>query len=173
MIKKIKDLMSKKEKSPEMNSEKMEDSSTILDNQTQNELENTEKMDVKTKKNSKKLSKEDKLKLEIKELNSQVGELKDKYLRLFAEFDNYKKRTIKEKLDLMKTAAQDTMSALLPVLDDFDRAKQNAEDENSDVHFDNDGVMLVYNKLYNSLIQRGLQPMDSTGEDLTRNYMRR
>jgi len=157
--------MSKKEKSPEGNSEKMKDSSTIIDDQAQNEAENTEKMDVKTKKSSKKLSKEEKLKLEIEELNNQVVELKDKYFRLYAEFDNYKKRTIKEKVDLMKTAAQDTMSALLPVLDDFDRAKQNAEDENADVHFDNEGVMLVYNKLYNSLNQRGLQPMESTGED--------
>jgi len=165
MIKKIRDLMSKKDKSPKMNSEKMEDSSTILDDQTQNETENAEKMDVKTKKRSKKLTKEEKLKLEIEELNSQLAELKDKYLRLFAEFDNYKKRTIKEKVDLMNTAAQDTLSALLPVLDDFDRAKQNAEDENSDAHFDNEGVMLVYNKLYSSLNQKGLEPMESNGQD--------
>ena len=102
----------------------------------------------------------------MEELNIQVAELKDKYLRLFAEFDNYKKRTIKEKVDLMKTAAQDTMSALLPVLDDFDRARQNAGDENSAVRFDNEGIMLVYNKLYNSLNQKGLQPMETTGEGI-------
>ena len=57
-------------------------------------------------------------------LQQQHAELKDKYLRLFAEFDNFKKRTIREKLEMMKTAAQDTMSALLPVLDDFDRTKK-------------------------------------------------
>jgi len=154
--------MSKKEKSTNMNSEKMEDSSTILDEQNQENAENTK---GKGKKQSKKLTKEEKLKLEIEELNIQVAELKDKYLRLFAEFDNYKKRTIKEKVDLMKTAAQDTMTALLPVLDDFDRAKQNAETENQEVHFDNEGVLLVYNKLHNSLTQKGLQAMESTGED--------
>jgi molecular chaperone GrpE len=161
MLKKIRDIMSKKEKSPKMNSENMEDSSTILDEQVQNDTENVDK----SKKKSKKLSKEEKLKLENEELKIQIAELKDKYLRLFAEFDNYKKRTIKEKIDLMKTAAQDTMSALLPVLDDFDRAKQSAEDENADVHFDNEGVLLVYNKLNSSLNQKGLQAMDSTGED--------
>ena len=156
--------MSKKDKSPEMNSEKMEDSSTVLDDQANNGTENTEDTKAKSKKRSKKLSKEDKLKLEVEELNIQIAELKDKYLRLFAEFDNYKKRTIKEKVDLMKTAAQDTMSALLPVLDDFDRAKQAAEGD-STVHFDDEGVMLVYNKLYSSLNQKGLQPMESTGEE--------
>ncbi len=157
--------MSKKDKSPEMNSEKKEDSSTILNDQDQNGTEKAENAKPKGKKRSKKLTKEEKLKLEVEELNIQVAELKDKYLRLFAEFDNYKKRTIKEKVDLMKTAAQDTMSALLPVLDDFDRARQNAEDENSDVKFDDEGVMLVYNKLYNSLNQKGLHPMESTGEE--------
>lgn len=93
----------------------------------------------------------------------EIQELKDKYLRLFAEFDNYKKRTIKEKLDLMKTAAQDTMAALLPVLDDFDRAKKNAEDENSTEVF-SEGVNLVYNKLYAVLKQKGLEPMETNGE---------
>ncbi len=157
--------MSKKEKSPKMNAEKAEDSSTILDDQTQGNAENTEEVKAKSKEKSKKLTKEEKLKLEVKELNIQVAELKDKYLRLFAEFDNYKKRTIKERVDLMKTAAQDTMSALLPVLDDFDRAKKNAEDKNADVHFDNEGVLLVYNKLNNSLTQKGLIAMESDGED--------
>lgn len=87
-------------------------------------------------------------------------ELKDKYLRLFAEFDNFKKRTLKEKLELMKTAAQDTVSALLPVLDDFDRAKKNAEDANTQEAF-SEGVLLVYNKLYSVLRQLGLEPMES------------
>lgn len=162
--------MSKKEKSPKMNSEKMEESSTILDDQTQNEAENAEESKSKTSKHNKKPTQEEKLKMEIEELNNQVAELKDKYLRLFAEFDNYKKRTIKEKVDMMKTAAQDTMSALLPVLDDFDRAKKNAQDENSVVHFDNEGVLLVYNKLIHSLNQKGLQPMESTGKDFNPEY---
>lgn len=88
--------------------------------------------------------------------------LKDKYLRLMAEFDNYKKRTVKEKLDMMKNAAEDTMSALLPVLDDFDRAKK-AADQNDKGDLFSEGIGLVYKKLYATLERRGLKPMDSNG----------
>lgn len=97
------------------------------------------------------------------DVKAQLDALKDKYLRLVAEFDNYKKRTVKEKLEFMKTAAQDTLSALLPVLDDFDRAKKTAEDENSAETF-SEGVQLVYNKLYNVLKQQGIEPMETNGE---------
>lgn len=104
-----------------------------------------------------------KLKKENEELQAKADELQDKYLRLFAEFDNYKKRTMKEKIDLMATAARDTVSSLLPVLDDFDRAKQNAESDESAEPF-SEGVALVYQKLHGVLKQRGLEPMESTGE---------
>ncbi|MBK7872527.1 MAG: nucleotide exchange factor GrpE [Saprospiraceae bacterium] len=90
---------------------------------------------------------------ELKTMQKDHEELKDKYMRLFAEFDNHKKRTIKEKLDLMKTASQDILTALLPVLDDFDRAKQNEELS--------DGINLVYQKLYKVLENKGLTPMES------------
>lgn len=106
------------------------------------------------------LTKEEQMAQEIEELKSQISELKDKNLRLRAEFDNFRKRTTKEKLDMMKNAAQDTLSALLPVLDDFDRAKKNAEDENSKEPF-SEGVNLVYNKLYNVLQGKGLKPMET------------
>jgi len=100
---------------------------------------------------------------ETEVLQKENQELRDKYLRLYAEFDNYKKRTLKEKVDLMKTASADIIKNLLPVLDDFDRAKKNADDENTTEEF-SDGVMLVYNKLYNTLKNKGLQPMESEGE---------
>ncbi|MFQ5445576.1 MAG: nucleotide exchange factor GrpE [Saprospiraceae bacterium] len=98
----------------------------------------------------------------IEELQQQLGELKEKYMRLYAEFENYKKRTIREKIDWMKTAAQDTMSALLPVLDDFDRARKFAEDNDGEGW--SDGVELLYHKLYSTLKSKGLHPMESTGE---------
>lgn len=101
---------------------------------------------------------------EVTELRQQVGELKDKYMRLFAEFENYKKRSIREKIDWMKTASQDTLAALLPVLDDFDRAKKFAEGENGNGKGLGDGINLVYQKLYNTLKTKGLEPMESTGE---------
>ena len=116
----------------------------------------------KTSSRSKKATKESKIQLELDEKSIEMAELKDKYLRLFAEFDNFRKRTIQEKLDLMKTAAQDTLGALLPVLDDFDRAKIEAEKDNSDEVF-SEGVKLVYQKIYSVLANRGLKEMESTG----------
>lgn len=97
---------------------------------------------------------------EIDALKSEIAESKDKYLRLFAEFDNYKKRSIKERFELMKTAAQETIVAMLPVLDDFDRAKKSAE---AGAENFSEGVQLVYNKLVSTLEQKGLKAMESTG----------
>jgi len=100
---------------------------------------------------------------ELEELRIQVNEGKDKYLRLFAEFENFKKRNIKERLDLMKTAAQSTIVNILPVLDDFDRAKTMAEDDSSSETI-SEGILMVYDKLYKVLAAKGLTPMESTGE---------
>lgn len=93
----------------------------------------------------------------------EYDQLNDKYLRLFAEFENYKKRTVRERLDLLQTASKETIADLLPILDDFDRAKRTAESEENDEQF-SEGVELVYNKLYRTLEQKGLKPMESTGE---------
>lgn len=100
---------------------------------------------------------------EYQKMKTEYGELKDKYLRLFAEFDNFKKRTIREKMEMMKTAAQDTMTALLPVLDDFDRARKAATDSDKVKLFE-EGIGLVYQKLNSVLRQRGLEPMETDGE---------
>ncbi len=100
---------------------------------------------------------------QLEKSQQQNAELKDKYLRLYAEFDNFRKRSMKEKLEFMKMAAQDTLSALLPVLDDFDRAKKNADAEDSTEVF-SEGVSLVYQKLYAVLQSQGLEPMASDGE---------
>jgi molecular chaperone GrpE len=100
---------------------------------------------------------------ESSQAETELKELKDKYLRLYAEFENYKRRTLKEKIDLMSSAAQDTMSALLPVLDDFDRAKKSAEAPDSKESF-SEGVQLVYHKLYSILEQKGLRAMETNGE---------
>jgi molecular chaperone GrpE len=118
------------------------------------------KQDKKSGKSSKKTVKLE----EYQALQAEMDELKDKYLRLMAEFENFRKRNVRERLDLMKNAAQDTMSALLPVLDDFDRAKKSAEDEKSEEVF-TEGVSLVYHKLFNSLGSLGLESFDATGDD--------
>jgi len=101
--------------------------------------------------------------LEIEELNIQLAESKDKHLRLFAEFDNFKKRNIRERMDLINNAGRDTLSSMLPVVDDFDRAKASAEDESTEETL-SEGVLMVYNKLYTVLEGKGLKKMVSNGE---------
>jgi molecular chaperone GrpE len=96
-------------------------------------------------------------------LQSQVSELKDKHLRLLAEFDNYKKRTVRERLDLMSSASKDVILALLPILDDFERAKKSADDPATGEHF-SEGVSLVFNRLNSTLQSLGLKVMESTGQ---------
>ena len=89
------------------------------------------------------------------ELELALAEEKNKFLRLFAEFENYKKRTSKERIELFKTASQDVMVALLPILDDFERALTHMEhvDENDELK---KGVLLIYNKFSKTLEQKGL-----------------
>ncbi len=100
---------------------------------------------------------------ETDELRASVQDLKDKQLRLLAEFENYKKRTMRERLELVNSASKDVMLRLLPVLDDFQRAKMSADDPSTEEQF-SEGVMLVYNRLNATLQQLGLSPMVSTGE---------
>ena len=119
----------------------------------------------KKKKKKTKLTKDE----ELKELTYQYAELNDKYLRLFSEFDNYRKRTNKEKIELINTASEGVIEAVLPVLDDFDRALKAFKDQNVDeeaVH----GVELIYNKFFNTLKLKGLEPMDSLGKTFDTDY---
>ncbi len=96
-------------------------------------------------------------------LNDDLAREKDKFLRLFAEFENYKRRTSRERIELFKTANQDMMAALLPVLDDFDRAMteiKKAGDKNL-----LKGVELIHNKFRETLLSKGLEPMDVKSGD--------
>ena len=86
--------------------------------------------------------------------------LNDKYLRLFAEFDNYKRRTQKERVELLQTAGKDVVVSLLPVLDDFDRALKATENA-TEVNAIREGIMLVQTKLKSILTQKGLKEMES------------
>jgi len=121
----------------------------------------TEKKDQEKEPVNKKLGKKE-LEKHLIETEAELAELKDKYLRIFAEFDNYKKRTVKERIELMSSASQDLMRSFLPILDDFDRAKALADDENSPESI-SDGVLLVYNKMHSVLSAKGLKSMDSEG----------
>ena len=90
------------------------------------------------------------------QLSEELGKEKDKFLRLFAEFENYKKRTTRERIELFKTASEDVMKSLLPVLDDFERAL-NHIDEDKEAEEMRKGVMLIYQKLLTTLEQKGLE----------------
>lgn len=110
--------------------------------------------DEKTSK-SKNKSKTD---AKLKSLEEAVQQEKDKFLRLFAEFENYKKRTSKERIELFKTAGQDVLVSLLPVLDDFDRALgQLAKLEDQSMF---SGISLINNKLRDTLVSKGLEPFE-------------
>lgn len=107
--------------------------------------------------------KKDKHKKEIKELNEKNNELNDKYLRLAAEFENFKRRNVKERIELIRTAGQDVISSLLPVLDDFRRALKQME-QAKDVEAVREGVNLIFTKLNSTLELRGLKEMESIGK---------
>ncbi|MEC7617411.1 MAG: nucleotide exchange factor GrpE, partial [Bacteroidota bacterium] len=96
-------------------------------------------------------------------LSSSVEKEKNQFLRLFAEFENYKKRTSKERLELFKTASQDLVTALLPVLDDFERAL--AEIKKSERNDQLQGIELIYNKLFDTLQNQGLTKLEVSEGD--------
>ncbi|MBL7137630.1 MAG: nucleotide exchange factor GrpE [Bacteroidales bacterium] len=93
-----------------------------------------------------------------------IAELNDRFLRLYSEFDNYRKRTLKEKIELSKTASAEVITDLLPVLDDFERAiKAFSETGDSNASL-KEGIILIYNKFLNVLTQKGLEQMKTIGE---------
>ncbi len=122
-----------------------------------NVVEEQEKEEKKSKRGSrggkkKGNNKENQLKEELKEAE-------DKHLRLFAEFDNYKKRTAKERIELIQNASRELVVELLPVLDDFERGLGQVKSED-----DGKGMELIYNKLKTTLENKGLKPMDAVGQ---------
>ncbi|MHA4843457.1 nucleotide exchange factor GrpE [Flavitalea antarctica] len=101
---------------------------------------------------------------ETDKLRAEIQELKEKYIRQAAEFDNFRKRSAKERLELIQTANRELMVSLLPVLDDCERAEKQME-TSTDVASVKQGVKLVFNKLKNTLTSKGLKPMQSIGSE--------
>ncbi|MFT7121616.1 MAG: molecular chaperone GrpE [Neolewinella sp.] len=102
--------------------------------------------------------------LMVAKLEEQIAEKDDRHLRLYAEFENYKRRLQREKLELMDTAGKKTLMSLLPAMDDFDRATKQAESDEASKKIWDSSVGLIVKKLYKSLEAQGLKPMVSTGE---------
>ena len=100
---------------------------------------------------------------ELEELKKKYDELNDSHLRLMAEFDNYRKRTMREKADLIKTGGEGALKNLLPIIDDFERALQNVRTA-EDVEAVKEGVDLIFGKFMGYLSQRGVKPIEAIGK---------
>ena len=100
---------------------------------------------------------------EVEKIKSELAETKDKYLRLVAEFDNFRRRSAKERIELIQTAGKEVITDMLSVLDDCDRAQKQL-DNGDDTSLDKEGILLVFNKLRNILQSKGVKAMDATGE---------
>ncbi len=106
---------------------------------------------------------------DIARLEVKVDELKDQYLRLFSEFDNYRKRTTKERIELFKTASSEMILELLTILDDFDRANKSFETA-TDIEAVKQGFELIHSKLQGILTKKGLESMDAIGKDFDTDF---
>lgn len=137
---------------------------------TQNVHQNRqEEVTKEQKEENASLSQEEQLSQELEKAQKQLEEQKDKYLRLSAEFDNYRKRTMKEKAELILNGAEKSISSILPIVDDFERALKNMEAAN-DVEAVKEGVELIYNKFINVLGQNGVKAIDTKDKELDTDY---
>lgn len=139
-----------------------------IEQATTNNSENTEKSSSKKKK-KKSESEAEKLKQEIEKLTEKYNELNDKYIRLAAEFDNYKKRTLKEKTELLKYGGESVITQLINILDDFERAQTSIK-ESSNLDSIKQGIELINNKFYEFLKQQGVKEIEAKNNDFNTDY---
>jgi molecular chaperone GrpE len=100
----------------------------------------------------------------VEECQKQINELQDRYIRLMAEFDNFRKRSLKERMELLKSAGEDVLVNILPVIDDFERGL-DAIEKSSDIDAVKKGIELIYNKFKDFLVQRGVKEIDARNQD--------
>lgn len=148
-------------------SEKQEKATADAHKQENNTHENHQsKHDNNNKENEKEQAKEEK-KDPLAEAQAEIEELKDRYLRTAAEFDNYKKRTLREKADLILNGGVKTVTAILPVLDDFERA---IADKSEDPKVIKEGVQMIFNKFVKTLKSLGVKKIDTKDKDFNTDY---
>lgn len=116
------------------------------------------------------LTPEEKMQQQLAERDEKIAAQQDQILRQMAEFDNYRKRTLKEKAELIKNGGEKTLTAILPVIDDFERALQNMKGESEEMVALRDGVELIYNKFLKTLQQEGLEKIDTHEADFNTDY---
>ncbi len=129
------------------NKEELQTEEQVLNQETDNVSENIEAVIEETVEIS-----------ETEKLQGEIAELKDKYLRLYSDFDNFRKRTAKEKLEMIQTASEKVIVDIIPVIDDIERATANAQEGEI-----SEGIKLIFNKLTNTLAGKGLKAMDAKG----------
>ena len=156
------------QKGKKMNDEELNTTATEETVETIETPENTESVDQSAEQDEP-LSEVDQLKLQLAEAEAKNAELQDKYLRQAAEFDNYRKRTIKEKAELIKSAAEKLMVAELPIVDDMDRALENME-KGMDADACIEGFKLIVHKFKNILTQNGLEKIETDGQEFDTDY---
>lgn len=125
----------------------------MAEEEIKNDKETSESTEHETKQDGKEKTAEEK-----------IAELNDKYLRLYAEFDNFRKRTMKERAEYLKYAGEEVFKSLLPVVDDFERGIK-ANENISDAKAIKEGILLIHNKLNHVLKQGGIEAMDSKGKE--------
>lgn len=141
-------------------SNKNEEKEIEINDKNINEKETSENINNEAKHNDTK--EELTLEEQLEVANKQIDQLKDKYLRTVAEFDNYKKRTLKEKTELVLNGSEKAVCAVLPILDDFERALANNTD---DVQAVKDGMQLIFNKFRKTLESLGVKKIETEGKD--------
>ncbi|MFA6728426.1 MAG: nucleotide exchange factor GrpE [Prevotella sp.] len=159
----LQDSDSEKDETQKAETDKKEQEDSLKDEKSEATDEKSEDSQTKEKE-SKKEEKKDPL----KEAQEQIAQLKDKYLRSVAEFDNYRKRTLREKADLILNGGEKTITAILPVMDDFERALANTSEEPKAIK---DGMNLIFKKFQKALSGLGVKKIDTKDKDFDTAYM--
>ena len=152
-----------KENQENLNEEEMLNEETVQQENTNSDASENQE-ETASEDTEKKQEKDDSVEAQLAKAKAQVEEYKDKYLRQLAEFDNYRRRVIKEKADLIKNGGEKVISAILPILDDFDRANETLGKMGEGASAEKKGVELIIEKFVKILKQQGLEKMDVVGK---------
>ena len=152
-----------KENQENLNEEEMLNEETVQQENTNSDTSENQE-ETASEETEKKQEEDDSLEAQLAKAQVQVEEYKDKYLRQLAEFDNYRRRVIKEKADLIKNGGEKVISAILPILDDFDRANETLGKMGEGASAEKKGVELIIEKFVKILRQQGLEKMDVVGK---------
>ena len=152
-----------KENQENLNEEEVLNEETVQQENTNSDASENQE-ETASEDTEKKQEEDDSLEAQLAKAQAQVEEYKDKYLRQLAEFDNYRRRVIKEKADLIKNGGEKVISAILPILDDFDRANETLGKMGEGASAEKKGVELIIEKFVKILKQQGLEKMDVVGK---------